>query len=172
MRHRRFSSRDFPFGFRLEPLQARNVGYCNRTPLVSAKCPEDASKLPATGFEDALIWQNAKCGGESARGKIRTLALCPRLPPIMEILPPQKLHRLHRPTQFSGAGYDARVAPTACTCAAGSRVAVGSKNPPMESAYLRSLLHFEFYTLYCSPIRVDSLPGRELTECSTRCAHM
>ena len=33
----------------------------------------------------------------------------------------------------------------------------------MESAYLISLLHFEFYTLYCSPGRADSLPDRELT---------
>jgi len=67
--------------------------------------------------------------------------------------------RLNRPTRFCEAGYGARVAPTACTCAAGSRVAVGSKNPPMESAYLLSLLHFEFYTLYGSPVWTPSQPG-------------
>ena len=52
------SSRHFPFGFRLESLQARNVAYCNRTlrvlcqhseenivkARVSAKCPDDANK--------------------------------------------------------------------------------------------------------------------------------
>jgi hypothetical protein len=58
----------------LKPLQARNVAYCNSTPLVSTKGPEDASKLPATGFEDALIWQNAKYSGESALRTKRTLA--------------------------------------------------------------------------------------------------
>ena len=44
----------FPIWNCLEPLQARNVAYCNRTPLVSAKCPEDASKLCSLREEACL----------------------------------------------------------------------------------------------------------------------
>ena len=43
----------------LESLQAHKVAHGIGTPLVCEKCPEDASKLPAAGFENALIWQNA-----------------------------------------------------------------------------------------------------------------
>ena len=39
----------FPIWNCLEPLQARNGAYCNRTPLLSAICPEDASKITGGG---------------------------------------------------------------------------------------------------------------------------
>ncbi len=55
-RHNRVASRSsninvspwssgFPAWKRLEPLQAPNLAHRNRTPLVSAKCPEDARKF-------------------------------------------------------------------------------------------------------------------------------
>jgi len=162
-RHNRVASRSsninvspwssgFPACKRLEPLQAPT------SPIVTAhlQYPRNARMvpviLPTVGAANARIWQNAKFRGESARGRKRKLADSLQLPPIKGIWPPQNLHRILRPTHLGGVSFGAWVAPTSCTYAAGSRIAVGSKNPPMESAHLLSLVHFEFYTLYCSPV--------------------
>jgi|GEM_PF-6348074 len=66
----------FPIWIYLEPLQARNVAYCNSTPLVSPKCPEDASNFAVFG-KGRLGRSGAECTDLSSAFQSE-----PRKPPV------------------------------------------------------------------------------------------
>ena len=76
----------------LKPFQARNIAYCNSTPLVSAKCPEDASKLCSFRKEPCLAAQ--------ASTEIvvhRQLIRCPAGSPDVQNTGPEKRQQKGQP---------------------------------------------------------------------------